>query len=146
MEPHRLVCWGRRWYLLAWDTGRGDWRTFRVDRLEPRTPTGPRFTPRDCPTATSPPTSRGACGPRDGGIRARVTLHAPAETVAERIRPAVGLLEAVDERTCLLDTGADSLDTLAVYLGMFGVAFEVSEPPDLIEYIRKLADRYRRAT
>ena len=72
-------------------------------------------------------------------------LHAPAETVAERIPPAVGLLEAVDERTCLLDTGADTLDTLAVYLGMLGVDFEVSEPSDLVEHIRKLADRYRRA-
>src|SRR5215217_6068452 len=47
VEPHRLVCWGRRWYLLAWDTDRQEWRSFRVDRLQPRTPTGPRFTPRD---------------------------------------------------------------------------------------------------
>ena len=55
-------------------------------------------------------------------------------------------MEAVDERTCVLDTGADTIDTLAVYLGMLGVDFEVSEPPELVEYVRKLADRYRRAT
>src|SRR5437764_176397 len=48
-EPHRLVSWGRRWYLVAWDTERGDWRTFRVDRIAPRTPAGPRFTPRELP-------------------------------------------------------------------------------------------------
>ncbi|MBO4275626.1 helix-turn-helix transcriptional regulator, partial [Microbispora triticiradicis] len=47
VEPYRLVSWGRRWYLVAWDTGRDDWRTFRVDRIAPRTPTGPRFPPRD---------------------------------------------------------------------------------------------------
>jgi predicted DNA-binding transcriptional regulator YafY len=146
VEPHRLVCWGRRWYLLAWDTDRNDWRTFRVDRLQPRTPTGPRFTPRDLPDDdVAAHVTRGvwSAGWR---YRARVTLHAPAETVAERIPPAVGLLQAVDTRTCVLDTGADTLDTLAVYLSMLGVDFEVGEPPDLVEHIRKLADRYSRAT
>ena len=75
-----------------------------------------------------------------------MTLHASAGTVAARIPPAVGLLEAVDERTCVLDTGADTLDRLAAYLSMLGVDFEVSEPPDLVEHIRTLAGRYRRAT
>jgi predicted DNA-binding transcriptional regulator YafY len=146
VEPHRLVCWGRRWYLLAWDTDRREWRSFRVDRLQPRTPTGPRFTPRDLPDdEVAAHVTRGvwSAGWRH---RARVTLHAPAGTVAARIPPAVGLLEAVDERTCVLDTGADTLDRLAVHLGMLGVDFEVSEPPDLVEHIRTLADRYDRAT
>jgi predicted DNA-binding transcriptional regulator YafY len=49
VEPYRLVNWGRRWYLVAWDTQRGDWRTYRVDRVEPRIPTGPRFAPRELP-------------------------------------------------------------------------------------------------
>jgi predicted DNA-binding transcriptional regulator YafY len=146
VEPHRLVCSGRRWYLLAWDPDRRDWRTFRVDRIQPRMPAGPRFTPHDLPDGEV--AARVMRGVWSAGwrYRARVRLHAPAETVAERIPPGVGLLEAVDERTCVLDTGADTLDTLAVYLGMLGVDFEVSEPPDLVEYVRKLADRYRRAT
>ncbi len=125
---------------------RNDWRTFRVDRLQPRTPTGPRFTPRDLPDDdVAAHVTRGvwSAGWR---YRARVRLHAPAETLAERIPPAVGLLQAVDARTCVLDTGADTLDTLAVYLSMLGVDFEVGEPPDLVEHIRKLADRYSRAT
>jgi predicted DNA-binding transcriptional regulator YafY len=46
----------------------------------------------------------------------------------------------------VLDTGADTLDRLAAYLSMLGVDFEVSEPPDLVEHIRTLAGRYRRAT
>src|SRR5919112_4358487 len=45
VEPYRLVSWGRRWYLFAWDLDRDDWRTFRVDRMQPRIPTGPRFAP-----------------------------------------------------------------------------------------------------
>ncbi len=145
VEPHRLVHADRRWYLVAWDTGRQDWRTFRVDRLEPRPPTGPRFAPRDLPdddVATY--VSRGVSSAA-WRYRARVKLHAPARTVAERLWPSSGALQAVDERTCVLDTGADTLDLLAVYLGMFGVDFEIIEPPELIDHIRKLADRYRRA-
>ncbi|MFE2822054.1 helix-turn-helix transcriptional regulator [Streptomyces sp. NPDC059271] len=48
-EPHHLVTRGGRWYLVAWDLDRDDWRTFRADRIDPRTPTGPRFTPREVP-------------------------------------------------------------------------------------------------
>ncbi|WP_197359093.1 helix-turn-helix transcriptional regulator, partial [Streptomyces clavuligerus] len=42
VEPHRLVCTERRWYLVAWDLDRADWRTFRVDRVTPTPPHGPR--------------------------------------------------------------------------------------------------------
>lgn len=78
--------------------------------------------------------------------RARVTVHAPAEEVADRINPAVGVLTAVDERTCVLDTGADTIDTLAVHLGLLGQDFEVTDPPELVEHLRALAARYHRAT
>src|SRR4051812_33861914 len=49
VEPHRLVSLGRRWYLIAWDLDRGDWRSFRVDRLAAPAPTGARFRPREIP-------------------------------------------------------------------------------------------------
>jgi predicted DNA-binding transcriptional regulator YafY len=146
VEPHRLVCWGRRWYLVAWDTDRQDWRTFRVDRIEPRTPTGPRFTPRDLPDGDVAAYVARRVSTASWRYRARVTVHAPADALAKRIPTAYGLeVEAVDERTCILHAGADRLETLAVYLGMLGVDFEVSEPPELVEHIRTLADRYRRA-
>lgn len=48
-EPHHVVTWRGRWYLVAFDLDRDDWRTFRVDRIAPRTPNGPRFTPRELP-------------------------------------------------------------------------------------------------
>src|SRR5207249_12263359 len=144
VKPHRLVCWGRRWCLLAWDTDRQDWRTFRVDRLEPAHRPARGSPPATCPTATSLPTSRGACGPREA-VSGPDDLHAPAATIAERIPPAVGLLEAVDERTCLLDTGADTLDTLAVHLGCRGRlrSQRTSRPCRLHP---QAADRYRHAT
>jgi predicted DNA-binding transcriptional regulator YafY len=68
-EPHRLVFTGRRWYLLAWDDDRDDWRTFRADRIRPRTPNGPRFTPRPPPGATPPPTWSAAPAPAPGPTR-----------------------------------------------------------------------------
>ncbi|MGK5532800.1 helix-turn-helix transcriptional regulator [Streptomyces sp. URMC 129] len=145
VEPYRLVNWGRRWYLIAWDTGRADWRTFRVDRLEPRTPTGPRFAPRPLPEEdVAAYVSRGVVSaPRR--YRARVVLHAPAEAVAERLPAWVGTVEAVDERTCVLDTGADRPETVAEWLGVLGVDFDASDSPALADALRRLADRYRRA-
>ena len=70
----------------------------------------------------------------------------PAEEVRRQIPAAAGRVEAVDEGTCLLDTGADTLETLAVYLGMLGADFKVGEPPELVAHLRDLAGRYRRAT
>lgn len=146
VEPHRLVCWGRRWYLVAWDADRGDWRTFRVDRITLRTPTGPKFTPRELPDGDVAAYVSRRVSSATWRYRARITVHAPAEAVAERIWPSLGVLEAVDEHTCVLNAGADTLDTLAVCLGMLGADFQVTEPPELVERIRTLADRYQRAT
>jgi predicted DNA-binding transcriptional regulator YafY len=145
-EPHRLVCWGRRWYLLAWDTERAGWRTFRVDRVRPRIPTGPRFAPRDPPDDDLAAYIARGVWSASWRHRARVRLHAPAEVIAQRIPPGVGLLEAVGKDRCLLHTGAETLETLAVHLGMLGADFEVDEPPELVDHLRMLADRYRRAT
>ena len=74
--------------------------------------------------------------------RARVTVHAPAAVVAERIDPAVGTVEPVDDLTCVLETGADSLASLAVHLGLLDADFTVAGPPELLEYLRLLSQRY----
>jgi predicted DNA-binding transcriptional regulator YafY len=139
-EPHRLVHTGRRWYLVAWDLDRADWRTFRVDRLHPRIPTGPRFTPRDLPDDLPLFVADGITT-RAYRYRARFTLLVPVEVAADRIAPTVGVLEAVDERSCTLRAGSNSLDELLLYVGLFGFPFEVHEPPELVEHVRALAAR-----
>ncbi len=146
VEPHRLVHQGSRWYLVAWDTERTDWRTFRVDRIRPHVSTGARFTPRVL--SDDDVVALVAQGFRATARRypARVTVHASAETIAERIGPWVGTVEAVDDDTCILDTGADSLEMLAVYLGMLGADFAVSGPPELVAHLRVLAGRYGRSS
>ena len=137
-EPHRLVHTGRRWYLVAWDLDRSDWRTFRLDRLEPRIPTGPRFTPREVPDLGT--TARGIAS---GGYRyqARFLVQAPAEQVADRFAPSVATVTPVDATTTLVEAGANSLDELALHLGLLGHPFEVQSPPELIEHVQGLAKR-----
>jgi predicted DNA-binding transcriptional regulator YafY len=145
VEPHRLVHTGRRWYLVAWDVDRADWRTFRVDRLAARTPTGPRFTPREPPAPDIAAYTSYAVSNAVYRYRATVTVRAPAEAVADRIPPTAGVVEAVDHATCRLYAGADSLDWLAVHVAMLGFDFTVEEPPELADRIRAIADRLHRA-
>jgi len=144
-EPHRLVYTGRRWYLAAWDTGREDWRTFRVDRMRLRTPNGPRFAPREPPEGDAALYVMRGVGTRQWTYQARVRLHVPLETAADRLPPEAGLLEPLDDQSCLFLTGADVLHDLASFLGGLGFGFTVIEPDALADHLRTLAYRYREA-
>ncbi|MGK5674277.1 helix-turn-helix transcriptional regulator [Micromonospora sp. URMC 106] len=145
VEPHALVNWGRHWYLVAWDTDREDWRTFRVDRLRARVPTGPRFTPRDPPDGdvTAYLSRQLSTGP--WAVRATVTLHQPATAVADLVWPGMGAVEPVDDGSCLLHLGAESAADLAWMVTSVGVDFTVTGPPELVDAIRALGDRCRRS-
>jgi predicted DNA-binding transcriptional regulator YafY len=145
VEPYKLVQNGRRWYLLAWDTGAADWRRFRADRLSMRVPTGPRFVPRPLPAGDL--AGSFALGTPANGHRYRavLTMHASAAAVAEEVPPTLGVVEPVDDRTCVLRIGSDSLDHLAVWVAAFGFEFEVREPPELVDHLRTLTARLQRA-
>jgi predicted DNA-binding transcriptional regulator YafY len=145
VEPHRLVHTGRRWYLAAWDVGRNDWRTFRVDRIEPGLATGQRFAQRKPPEGDFAAYVARSVSYAPYPHRAEIVLHASVTAAAERVPPAAGTLEAVDGHTCVLRTGASSLDTLSLYLALIGFEFEVREPPELVDRIRSLAERFTRA-
>ena len=146
VEPHRLVNSGRRWYLVAWDPDRDDWRTFRVDRIRPHVTAGPGFRPRDLSDEAVVALASRGVPPDARRYQAHVTVHADAATIAERIGPWVGTVEAVDEDTCILATGHDSLEILAVYLGMLDADFVVTDPPELVTRLEVLAGRYARST
>ncbi|MFE3447658.1 helix-turn-helix transcriptional regulator [Nonomuraea sp. NPDC059194] len=139
-EPHRLVYTGRRWYLLAWDTARADWRTFRADRIRPRTPNGPRFTPRRPPSDAATQVVRGV-GSTAWRYPARVRLHAPLAQLSDLLPPTVGLLH--DDG--VLETGGESLHNLAAFLGTLNVPFTVLDPPELRDLLHSLATRYANA-
>ncbi|WP_249266443.1 MULTISPECIES: YafY family protein [unclassified Pseudonocardia] len=145
VEPEGLVHTGRRWYLVAWDTGRDDWRTFRVDRMRLRLPAGPRFAPRDPPEGGVAAFAQQGISTGAYPYRARVVFEAPAEQVAEWVTPASGTVTDLGDGRCELVAGASGLDTLAVWIGFFGVDFQVFEPPELVEHLDAVAARYRRA-
>jgi predicted DNA-binding transcriptional regulator YafY len=145
VEPHGLVHTGSRWYLVAWDGGRADWRTFRVDRIQaPLTPAA-RFMARPIPGGDLAAYVSRQVSSDQYAFRALVLLHAPIERIAERVSPCNGSLEAIDGQRCLLQTGGHSLDALAMWIAMLGVDFEVRDPPELVDHLRKAADRLRRA-
>ncbi|GAB3809278.1 helix-turn-helix transcriptional regulator [Micromonospora zhanjiangensis] len=146
VEPHRLVHTGRRWYLVGWDTDRRDWRTYRVDRIRPHLPTGPRFTPRQAPDVDLVRYLTRGVSSAPYRYQARIIMYAPAETAAERIPPTVGVIEAVDPHTCLLHAGSNSLDEIAVYVALFGFRFRIEQPPELITHMRRLTARLADAT
>ncbi|MGZ8633159.1 MAG: helix-turn-helix transcriptional regulator [Solirubrobacteraceae bacterium] len=146
VEPHTLVNLGRRWYLVAWDCDREDWRTFRVDRLEQLSPAGTRFAPRELPEADAAAYVAANLSGAPSRYQARVTLHVPAEQVPQRSLFTGSTVEPIDDRTCELRTSDDSLDWLAVRVATLGVDFEVHEPPELVERVRELAARLERAT
>ncbi|WP_107417060.1 helix-turn-helix transcriptional regulator [Streptomyces sp. CB00455] len=148
VQPHHLVTWRHRWYLVAWDLHREDWRTFRVDRIRLRTPTGPRFTPRDLPggTVSTFITSRfrGNDGATtDWACQGEVILRLPAAEVAPFVQD--GIVEELDSRHCRLILGSWSWTGLAAAIGRFDTDIEVIGPPQLATAFGDLAARYGRA-
>jgi predicted DNA-binding transcriptional regulator YafY len=145
VEPYRLVNDRRRWYLVAWDLDRDDWRTFRVDRMEPRTPAGPRFTPRALPPdrEIAAQVARGV-GEATWRYRARVIVHAPAAYVRSRL-PIPADVRSLGEDRCEFEPGSDHPELLALYLGMLDADFAVVDAPELVAALHKLTGRYQRA-
>ena len=141
VEPHRLVHTGRRWYLAAWDIERGNWRTFRVDRIEGRMTTGTRFIKRPPPDGDFVAYVARSIAYAPYSRQVTVLLKVPLATAAEKIPPSVGLLEAVDDGACLLRMGAPSFEGLGAFLAWIGFDFEVREPAELVDAIRSLGER-----
>ena len=146
VEPHRLVHTGRRWYLVAWDAQREDWRTFRVDRIDGRPSEAGPCAPREPPAKDIAAYVARAVSTARDRYQARVILRAPLAEVAPRVPQAAGTLEEIDEQSCLLRTGSDWLGGLAVYVADIGVDFEVLDPPEFVEQVRELAGRFARAS
>ncbi|OON82366.1 helix-turn-helix transcriptional regulator [Streptomyces tsukubensis] len=145
VEPHRLVCTERRWYLVAWDVDRSAWRTFRVDRISPKPPHGPRFEPRDPPADDLAAYVSEGVSSRVYSARAVIRLLVSAETAAGRVTPTSGAIEPESDTTCLLRTGAASLDVLVIHVMLLGFEFEVLEAEGLTEHLAAARDRLSRA-
>ncbi|WP_437028981.1 helix-turn-helix transcriptional regulator [Streptomyces sp. enrichment culture] len=145
-EPYRLVSTGRRWYLVAYDLDRADWRTFRVDRLSEPFATGARFTPRELPTGSAAEYLRQSMHRQHESYDLDVTFAAPADVVAPRLPPWLGTPEPQDEHSCRLRaTVGDVKEWTAVRLLLLGHDFTVHGPPELVACVRELGTRMVRA-
>ncbi|MEV4326273.1 WYL domain-containing protein, partial [Microbispora rosea] len=145
-EPYRLVASGRRWYLMAFDNDRDDWRIFRADRIGDPHPTGVRF-PGRVPPDQDPAEFVAAKLYSSAPVYEVVaTLRLPAGQAARRLGAAAESVEPVDDHSCRLRGRADTLEWLASRLLMLGCEFEVHEPPELRAYLRALSARAARAS
>ena len=149
VEPHHLVSWGRRWYLLSHDLGRDDWRTLRLDRVRPRVgpdglATGPRFEPRPIPGGD--PAAYVAAKVADvRAFRCRVRVLAPPDVVRERLWTDQARLDDLGDGTCRLHVAADHADGAVLMLVGMGLEVVVESPDELAAALRALAVRCLRA-
>ncbi|MFQ6173408.1 helix-turn-helix transcriptional regulator [Oryzobacter sp. R7] len=146
VEPCRLFHWQRRWYLVARDVGRDAWDAYRVDHVDLRMRTGRRVTtPTEVPGGDVVAFLMRTVAITGWTVRARLHVHAPAADVLARIHHAVGVVEPRGSDSCVLSTGADSLDTVAAYVGMLRFDFTVESPAALVPLLDSIAERYKRA-
>ncbi|WP_435770596.1 helix-turn-helix transcriptional regulator [Nocardioides sp. SYSU DS0651] len=144
VQPYHLVAWQRRWYVVGRDASSGAWAPYRLDWLVLRTPGGRRFAAEPMPFDHTEFVVREVA--RTGwAVHARLVIAAPAEEVLRRINPAVGTVEPRPDGTSVLVTGGDSLEMVAVWIGMLGLDFTVERPSALVGHLHELAERYARA-
>jgi predicted DNA-binding transcriptional regulator YafY len=145
VEPHRVVSLGRRWYLVAYDVTRHDWRTFRLDRLDDPRGTGARFRPRALPVDDAAAFVRAGIENVPNVLTIEALVHAPAATVRSALGEW-GTIEELDGERCRLRMTADTLDWPTFALGAVRAEFEVLGPPELVEHVREWGARFNRAT
>ncbi|MGN6605887.1 MAG: helix-turn-helix transcriptional regulator [Jatrophihabitans sp.] len=147
IEPYRLVNYGRRWYLVAFDVERDDWRTFRIDRLRDARSVGHRFTARPLPAEDIAAYVASKTRQVQMKVQGRVILHLPAELAERRMGGwTQGAIESLGDTKCLVSLGGRSVEDLAFWLGVLDADFEVVDSPELAAAVRRVGERYARAT
>lgn len=144
VEPSRLVPIERRWYLVAYDLDRQEWRSFRLDRISAPESTGSTFRPRTLPAADAGEFVRERHGLSSTQIAVRVLVRANPDDV----RRTIGRWATVEahENGALVRMEADSLDWPAMALGALMAEFTVLSPPELVDHLADWAQRFTRAT
>lgn len=145
VQPHRIVHTADRWYLIAWDVDREDWRTLRVDRLRPVLPFAGRFRARVIPEEQLRRFISQSVAVRPWPRRAVLRVHASADRVREHFGPTLAAVFELDGGSCRLDVGGETWEQVAVYVGTAGMDFEVLEGDGLRDALRALGSRLVRA-
>lgn len=145
VEAHKIIHVNGRWYLISWDLGREDWRTFRLDRMSGVARTGRTYADRPFPAEDAADYIRKQILSPLAAHHARVLFYAPYNVVADRLRVRDGVLEDRTDGTSVLQTAAESLPRLAASLASVDIDFKVIDSPELAEHLRRLNDRFAAA-
>ena len=141
VEPHQVVSLHQRWYLLAFDRDRDDWRTFRLDRLSSPRATRIAFQARPIPGGEAAEYVLRSLRSRPMRYQVVATLRAPAEEIEPRLRFGEAEVEPIDKQSCKLSMQGDALEWLAFFLIWLDVDFEISQPPELVDYLAGVSRR-----
>jgi predicted DNA-binding transcriptional regulator YafY len=144
VEPHRLVSLGRRWYLVAWDVERHDWRTFRADRIVEPKASGARFRPRDLPGDDAGAFVRERLNTRPMQHVVIIDIKAPAADVLNVVA-RWATVDAIDDTMCRMTMKTDTFDWPTMVLGTIGAEFEIVQPAELRDYVRAMGELFLRA-
>lgn len=140
-EPYRLVDSGMRWYLVAFDLNRMDWRIYRVDRILSAPSERHRFAARPLPAPDLADYVHRAITRSPYRYDLLIRLHAPASEVYQSFSTATAVLEAESESSTLMRLGWDSLDSPLAHLAETGIRFEILEPEPLRAQAKLMAKR-----
>ncbi|MEU4203684.1 WYL domain-containing protein [Streptomyces sp. NPDC026294] len=145
VEPHHLIASGGLWYLLARDTGKDDWRIYRLDRVARLSPTRHHFVPRPVPGDDPAAYVADKIATAPVRYRATATVHASAETVRRRTWALAGRIRPLDEKSCTVDCSSDHLTGVAQTLAALDTDYTLDAGPDVTAYLRETAERTTRA-
>lgn len=143
LEPYQLVTTGRRWYLLAYDRDKQDWRSLRLDRMADVRAVGSTFTPRQAPDAAS--YVRRSISSSPYRYVARVRFHASEDVLAQHFSPASATIEPDGPGACIVTAGADDPERMVFYFATAGCDFEVLEPPEVVRAVAAMSERLQRS-
>lgn len=143
LEPYQLVTTGRRWYLLAYDRDRADWRSLRLDRMSAVRAVGSTFALRPAPDAASYVSTAISASPYR--YVARVRYQAPKEVLAQYFSASSASLEPENDDACVVTAGGDDPQRMVLFFAMVGAEFEILEPPEVIAAARTVSARLGRA-
>ena len=141
VEPHQLVTASRRWYLVAWDQRRDDWRTFRLDRLREPQLAGGHFTRREIPGGDAASFLARALGSPPRRDEATIAIHAPFAEADDVLQWVDHTIETTDAESCLVQIRSEDLGRLALTVARIAltVPVEVIEPVELAHTVEQLA-------
>ncbi|HEX2213364.1 MAG TPA: YafY family protein [Mycobacterium sp.] len=143
LEPYQLVTTGRRWYLLAYDRDKQDWRSLRLDRMSQVRAQGSTFVPREAPDAAT--YVRRSISSSPYRYVARVRFHASEDVLAQHFTPASVTIEPDGPDACVVTAGADDPERMVFYFATVGCDFEVLEPPEVVRAVDAVSARLQRA-